>query len=195
MRKFPDWLLFLIGYCSLYTQQWTTANRENLWKARSLNLLLLSSSRSSTPTFVLCNSNSSPSVEQWGIPVGLHCVCVCGYQMCTMLVSYMSRVEAFVTGIKIESSDQTLFESRSRDQGYLRTVKIKESTPIWPLTHKNQATKSFWRDDQAHFLLLKNLDHSRKCFNRRHTSDYPLLIQNTRVIRYCDAHHFTLVFI
>jgi len=50
--------------------------------------------------------------------------------MCTMLVSYMSRVEAFVTGIKIESSDQTLFESRSRDQGYLRTVKIKESTPI-----------------------------------------------------------------
>ena len=138
MRKFPDWLLFLIGYCSLYTQQWTTANRENLWKARSLNLLLLSSSRSSTPTFVLCNSNSSPSVEQWGIPVGLHCVCMCGYQMCTMLVSYMSRVEAFVTGIKIESSDQTLFESRSRDQGYLRTVKSKNQLQfdLWPIKIK-----------------------------------------------------------
>ena len=41
---------------------------------------------------------------------------------------------------------KALFESWSRDQGHLRTVKIKGSNcmaPIWPLTHKNQAIKSF----------------------------------------------------
>ena len=34
----------------------------------------------------------------------------------------MSRVEAFATGIKIESSDQSTF---SRDQGNLQTAKVK----------------------------------------------------------------------
>ena len=43
------------------------------------------------------------------------------------VATYMSHVEVFVTGIKVESSDQSPFESQSRDQGNLRTVKIKES--------------------------------------------------------------------
>ena len=35
------------------------------------------------------------------------------------VVTYMSRVEAFATGVKIESSDQSLFENQSGDQGNL----------------------------------------------------------------------------
>ena len=43
------------------------------------------------------------------------------------VVTYMSRVEAFATRIKIESSDQSPFRGRSRDQGGLQVAKINGS--------------------------------------------------------------------
>ena len=39
----------------------------------------------------------------------------------------MSCVEAFATGVKIESRDQCPFGGRSRDQGELRTSKNQQS--------------------------------------------------------------------
>ena len=42
------------------------------------------------------------------------------------VVTYMSCVEAFATGIKIESSDQSPFGGQSMDQGDLRTAKNRK---------------------------------------------------------------------
>ena len=68
------------------------------------------------------------------------------------VVTYMSHVETFVTGIKIEK------ESRSRDQGNFQTANIKDQecvVPIQPLTCKTKRSRSFRRGDQAHFVDQK----------------------------------------
>ena len=88
------------------------------------------------------------------------------------VVASMSRVETFVTRIKI-----AFLESRSRDQGDLRTgsrtlgcnltfepLKIKRSR----VSEENDRAC-----DQVHFSPIKNIDRSHKCFNRRRINDYP----------------------
>ena len=117
------------------------------------------------------------------LSLAVHSIIQCVYttipQMCLYqgVVTYMSPVEAFATGIKIESSDQSPFwepiKGSSPPPNY-ENQRIK-NTPLqfdlWPI--KNQAIKSFLKgrsSDQAHFLLIKKyLDPSRKRFNRRHT--------------------------
>ena len=70
------------------------------------------------------------------------------------------------------------------DQGIKMTSKLLKvnnqghAAAMWPLTLENQAIKSFrreWSSDQAHFLPIKELDHSCQHFYRRHISDYPLV--------------------
>ena len=97
------------------------------------------------------------------------------------VVTCMSHAEVFATGNKIELSDQSPFESLSRNHGNFRIVKIKGSRtagPIWPLIPKNQAIMQELlkgrSSNLAHFLLIKIVDPHRKRFNRRHISDYPL---------------------
>ena len=72
---------------------------------------------------------------------------------------------------------------RGADQGIKVTSELlkinnqEHTAAIWPLTLENQAIKSLWRgrsSDQAHFLPIKKFDLGRKCFYRRHISDYPL---------------------
>ena len=81
------------------------------------------------------------------------------------VVTYMSCVEAFATRIKIEyQAIKALFESRSRDQGHLQTVKIKGSRMQgYNLIYgqlKNQAIKRLsalqkeQSSDQAQFLAI-----------------------------------------
>ena len=73
------------------------------------------------------------------------------------VVTCISHVEAFVTGIKIESSDQSPSWEPSQNQGDLWTVKPSRSrTPCYNLT---RAIKRF----------------RVTCFNWQHTSDYYLL--------------------
>ena len=92
----------------------------------------------------------------------------------------MSRVEAFATGIKIESSDQTPFWRPIKGSRWPRAAKINRSrVRSCNLTFdpENQAIKSLRRErssNQAHFLLIKHFDCGRKRFNRQHISDYPL---------------------
>ena len=45
---------------------------------------------------------------------------------------------------------------------------------IWPLTLRKSS-------NQAHFLLIKNLDTSRKHFNRWHICDHHLILSSTNV--------------
>ena len=103
----------------------------------------------------------------------------------------MPRVEAFATGIKIESSDQSPF--LEADQGIKVASKLLKSTDqewaaaIWPLILKNQAIKSLrreWSSDQAHFLLIKHFDRGYKRFNRWRICDYPLLAKPMNVIEF-----------
>ena len=81
------------------------------------------------------------------------------------VVTYMSHVEAFATGIKIESSDQSPFWGRSRDQGVLRAARINGSRMCGcnlTLDPENQLPiKSLRRErssNQAHFLPIKHFD-------------------------------------
>ena len=69
------------------------------------------------------------------------------------VVTYMSRVEAFATGIKTESSNQSPLGG---DQGIKVTSELlkinnqEHAAAIWPLTLENQAIKSLIRrDDQV----------------------------------------------
>ena len=43
------------------------------------------------------------------------------------VVTYMSRVKALATGIRIESSNQSSYGGRSRDQSGLQTAKNQQS--------------------------------------------------------------------
>ena len=89
----------------------------------------------------------------------------------------MSCVEAFATGIKIESSDQSTFWEPIKGLRGPPNCEDQGSTKIWPLTHKkssDQGPQKGRPSDQAHFLLIKNLDPGHKRFNRRHISDYLL---------------------
>ena len=104
------------------------------------------------------------------------------------VVTYMFRVEAFATGIKIEcqcsmsmyQAIKALLGGRSRDQGDLQTAKNQRSRTRGSnvtFNPENQAIKSLRREqssDQAHFLPTKKLDRSHKRFYRWHISDYPL---------------------
>ena len=69
------------------------------------------------------------------------------------VVTYMSHVEVFMSRIKLNHMINALLESRSRDQGNLRTANIK-----------NQEQRS----------SIENLEPDHKCFNRRHESDSSL---------------------
>ena len=77
------------------------------------------------------------------------------------VVSYMSRVEVFVTGIKIESSDQSLFWELIKITSKLQKSKDqKRAAPIWPLTCKKPSSQEPLKgrsSDQAHILLIKIL--------------------------------------
>ena len=121
------------------------------------------------------------------------------------VVTYMSRVEAFVTGIKIESSDQSPFgganqgikvtsellkinNQQSKINNQQSTIKNQEcTTAMWPLTLWNQAIKSLRRvrsSDQAHFLPIKKPNCSRKRFYRQHVRDYPLQTTKRKLCAY-----------
>ena len=85
----------------------------------------------------------------------------------------MSHVEVFVTmQITIESSDQSPFWGWSRDEGDLWAGKIiKLGTCGCNLTFdplKIKSSRASEGNDQAHFLPIKNLDPSRKLFNKWH---------------------------
>ena len=61
-------------------------------------------------------------------------ISLCSFSTCQLVyaylqgvVTYMSCVEAFATGIKIESSDQSPLGGQSRDQGDLQTAKNQRS--------------------------------------------------------------------
>ena len=94
----------------------------------------------------------------------------------------MSHVEAFATRIKIESSDQSPFGA---DQGIKVASKLQKAKDqervcpiISPLNHKKSSNQELLKgrsSDQAHFLLIKDLDPGHQRFNRRHMSDYPCL--------------------
>ena len=91
------------------------------------------------------------------------------------VVTYKSPVEVFVTRIKIESSNQSPFENRSRDQGNLWIAKINESRMqgcnlSFELLKIKQARVSEGNDQayHAHFLPIKVLDLGHKHFNRLH---------------------------
>ena len=96
------------------------------------------------------------------------------------VVSYMSRVEVFVTGIKIESSNQSPFWELIKVTSKLRKSKdLKHAAPIRPLTCKKSSGQELLKgrsSDQAikHTFWQSNLDPGHKCFNRWHISDYPL---------------------
>ena len=82
-----------------------------------------------------------------------------------------------MTGIKIESSDQSPFWElikRSRPSPNYENQRIKNAQfqfDLWPVKKwSDQELLKRWSSDQAHFLPIKNLDPGRKCFNRRHTS-------------------------
>ena len=82
----------------------------------------------------------------------------------------MSCVEAFVTGIKIESGNQSAFGGWSRDQGSLRVPKINRSR-----MYCCSLTFDPWKSsDQESSALFADHDHSHNRFNRQHISDYPL---------------------
>ena len=86
------------------------------------------------------------------------------------VVTYMSRVEAFATGIKIESSDQSPFGGPIKDRDDLRTAKNQLSR-----THGCNVTFDPWKSsDQAHLLPIKKLDRGRKTLLQA-TCDYPLI--------------------
>ena len=73
----------------------------------------------------------------------------------------MSCVEAFATGVKIESSDQSLFEIQSSDQGNTSRNKIARlQFELYPEKIEWSRALGFRRErssDQAHFYLIKIL--------------------------------------
>ena len=77
------------------------------------------------------------------------------------VVSYMSRVEAFVTGIKIESSNQSAFWELIKVTSKLwKSKDQKRAAPIWPLTCKKSSDQELlkgWSSDQAHISATKIL--------------------------------------
>ena len=103
-----------------------------------------------------------------------------------VLVTYLSLVEASAIRSKLNQAIKVLLGGRSRDQVDLRTNKINGSrTQGCNLTFDSwsQAIKNF-RRHQAHFLLIKKLDHGHKRFNWRHISDYiPLEMSKTSNIK------------
>ena len=94
--------------------------------------------------------------------------------LCESVVAYMSHVEVFATGIKIELRDQSPLRANHRIKvTQLQKSKHQErAAPIWTLTCKKLSDQEL----QAHFLPIKNLDLGRKCFNKWHISDYPLFV-------------------
>ena len=94
------------------------------------------------------------------------------------VVTYMSRVETFVTGIKIEK------ESRSRDQGNFQTANIKDQecvVSIQPLTCKTKRSRVL-EGAIKHTLSIKNFDPGHKHFNRRHIGDYSSSCKHTYLL-------------
>jgi len=91
-------------------------------------------------------------------------------------LSYVSPAEAFVTGIKMELSDQCLFY-----QG----IKMNPEQLILTNQHILSDTKKVWQHfcplnpckiKPGRFSLIKILDPSRKHFYKQYISDYPLLL-------------------
>ena len=110
-------------------------------------------------------------------------------------------IEAFATGIKIESSDQSPFGRPIKGSRWPQNCKKQvqgHTATIWPLTLGNQVIKSVRKErwsNQVHFLLIKKLDRSHKCFNRWHISDYPLIMADhllvpcTQLVDQGSEHH------
>ena len=84
-------------------------------------------------------------------------ISLCSFSTCQLVyaylqgvVTYMSCVEAFATGIKIESSDQSPFGGWSRNQGDLQTAKNQQ----WR-THGYNLTFDPWSNQEPQKGMIK----------------------------------------
>ena len=59
---------------------------------------------------------------------------------------------------------------KSMDQEHMAVINLT----FEPLKIKQSRASEEQSSNQAHFLSIKNLDPSHKCFNRQHISDYSL---------------------
>ena len=90
----------------------------------------------------------------------------------------MSCVEAFATGIKVESSNQRTFLGANQGIKVASELLKINGSRIHGcnLTLENQVIKSLRREqsnDQAHFLPIKHFDRGCKGFSRRHKVTTP----------------------